>query len=469
MERIPIAAALVLFLLTLLGRRPSTAVITLLASTFVATPLFVLSSGLNSGVFVNDVVLLGAIMRWGGSALANVRRFKAPPGTRIFLTLLLVVVASRMVVVAQEQDAMSLYHLGFFSLRFSAFTFAFILVGSLNIGPAGFRRITTWTCLLVAGLGVANLLTHFGVSGLNFFSQELLRGRETGISEAQRVHAYLLGFNRGSVGLFAFTGLVFLLLRSLVGKIGAQLFTYVGLGLVGLLLLDSFSRAAVLATIVTVATLVLRLRAKHTVVILISVVIGGGAILLLAGDVGLWTDRLAGLFSRKAFARSTGSGRVEDWMRLLNHLGSNPGHAVLGIGFNRYWRYQDFVVHFSAGHNQYIHSLGELGIIGLTTCLLLWATILRAFYRLARSAAAASPQRVVGEVGFAFFLGLLASGLSQETLYPSPSMYTVAVFLMTLTAATLAAYRVGAPTSALQTFPRQRTTSEIGTGFPFHA
>lgn len=469
MERVSIAAALLLFTVTLVGRRPSTAVIALVISTFFAIPFYVFSSGLNSGVFVSDAVLLGALMRWGASASANRRRFKAPPGSGVFLVLLLLVVASRVVVLGQEQDVMSFYHLGFFTLRFSAFALTYVLVGSLDIGPVGLRKLTTWICLLVIGVGVANILTHFGVSGLNFFSRELIGGREAAISAEQRAHAYLLGFNRGSVGLLAFTGLVFLFLRSLIGKIGAKFFTYVGLAIVGLLLLDSFSRAAVLAMIVAVVTLILRLRVKHTATITVAVLIGGGAILLVAGDVGLWTERLTGLFSREAFARSSGGGRVEDWMRLLNHLAQNPAHAVLGVGFYRYAHYRDFVTLYGAGHNQYIHTLGELGVMGLTTCLLLWATILRALDRLARSAAAASTQRMVGTVGFAFFLGLLASGLSQETLYPNPSMYNVSTLLMILTSATLAAYRVGAPTRALQAFSGERATPGIGTGFPFHA
>jgi O-antigen ligase len=258
----------------------------------------------------------------------------------------------------------------------------------------------------------------------------------------ERVHSYLLGFNRASVGLFAYVGLGFLLLRSWLGGIRFKSFLYIAAPLVTILLLDSFSRAALLAAFAGGLTLVLRLKVKRTLSLIVTAALGTAIILLVVADVSEWVERFAALFSREAFQRSTGGGRVRDWLLLLGFLGNNVDYLVFGIGFHRYSEYKMIGgPSLAAGHNMYVHTLGELGILGLAAFLVLWAILFVTLYRLSKRKTRGPLQPLICAAVFAIYVGLLVSGLSQETLYPQFTMYNVVPLLMTIFGVTIGTFR----------------------------
>jgi O-antigen ligase len=78
------------------------------------------------------------------------------------------------------------------------------------------------------------------------------------------------------------------------------------------------------------------------------------------------------------------SGRVQSWQTLIDFLGSNPWHALLGVGYKTL-PYSDFIGTRAIGDNTYLTLLAETGILGLLGVLALNTAILTAAYRAARS------------------------------------------------------------------------------------
>ncbi len=78
------------------------------------------------------------------------------------------------------------------------------------------------------------------------------------------------------------------------------------------------------------------------------------------------------------------SGRVQSWQTLLQFLGTNPWHALLGVGYKTL-PYSDFIGATAVGDNTYLTLLAETGILGLAAVFALNAAILVHAYRAARS------------------------------------------------------------------------------------
>jgi hypothetical protein len=77
-----------------------------------------------------------------------------------------------------------------------------------------------------------------------------------------------------------------------------------------------------------------------------------------------------------------------------------------------------------------------LGVFGLLAWLCLWTTHAVALRRLGRHRPHDKARELVRTVVFAYYVGLLVSGLSQESLYPNAPVYNVVLFIVTALAAT---------------------------------
>jgi O-antigen ligase len=435
--QLSLAASVVLAVVVLISRRPSTAAIALMASFLLATPFITLARGLNSSFMVQEVVLAAIILRWGSAALRSLRERGAPPGAWAAVVLFAIVFFSRGVVVLRAPGLTSIQELVLFSGRFAAFLLPLFIFAVLPIDPREFRRILGWACILLTGFAVGNAIDRLGIVDLNFFAyHEILVEtgyRSASLEVAQRQNTYLLGFNRASVGLFAFAGIMLLILYGWIGEFRAKVMLAVGLPLMLLLLLDSFSRAALLGLFVAGSVAIVRISPRRTLTLVILSAVGLLALPVLVGDIQPWMERFVALFNAEAFRESTGGQRVADWTRLLRYLVASPLYLLVGIGFNGYIGYVDMgVTHNVAGHNMYVHALGELGVFGLVAYTALLAVLGAAIFRQSRDPGVPESVRLVAAVMLAFYLGILATGLSQESLYPNPTVYQASTMIMML-------------------------------------
>jgi hypothetical protein len=441
------AAAFVLSLVALLARRPGTAASALLVSYLLATPLGVVSTTLNSAVYACDAVFLAILLRWGTRAAQRIRTFGWPPGTALLGVIGIIVLISRLQWLATDVSTREIGRFGFFNLRYAIFAATIILLARLPYDAGDYVRVVRWCCLLAIGLACGNVLSRLGVESVHFYSGYLVleqQGIRAAPEDTQAATVTLLGFIRPAVGLFAYAGVVMLFLYVWLKGRHALPLLLIGLPLTAVLLLDSLSRAAILAAMVAAIVLLLRLRARQSLTLVAAGVLGIAAILLFVSDVSPWLERISGLFSRAEFARSTGSQRVADWMRLLDFLGRNPKYLLLGAGFLYYGGYRLIgATENSAGHNMYIHTLGELGVFGAIAWLVLWTILGVALYRASRRLVLEPMRSLIAKVVFAFYVGLVVSGLSQESLYPNPAVYCAVMFCFTLLATTFGALTGG--------------------------
>jgi len=79
------------------------------------------------------------------------------------------------------------------------------------------------------------------------------------------------------------------------------------------------------------------------------------------------------------------SGRVVSWQTLLSFLGSNPWHALVGVGYKTL-PYSDFIGAAAVGDNTYLTLLVETGVLGLAAVIALNVAVIVHAYRAARSA-----------------------------------------------------------------------------------
>ncbi len=434
MAYIGIVTSLVLFLMVMIGPRPYHGLLALVLSCYCAFPVAITSTGANSAVWVVDVVLIGVILRWGVTAMNRTSIHGQPPGAYLLTMLFCTAIVGLALYTARNAGVMAMYHFGFFSLRFLAFVLVYYIAVLLPINRKEFRRLATWIVLLTVGMAVANIISRQGIINLHFYMRNILRmGYIEERAGESDISSWLLGFNRASVGLFAFLGIFLLLMRSWLGGVGGKLFLYVCLPLLASLLLDSFSRAGLLATMVGFIVVVSRLKLKNTFSLLLAVGIGGFALSFLHADFQAWTERFAALFSEQAFRKSSGQGRLDAWGRLLVYLIGNPQFLLAGSGYLRYAStYGLQAGAYAAAHNMYLQVLAELGIVGLSLMLTFWIKLVTLFYRLAREGRDDHFQHVACNTMLAIMLGVLASGLSQESLFPSSNTFQIASLFMIL-------------------------------------
>lgn len=153
-------------------------------------------------------------------------------------------------------------------------------------------------------------------------------------------------------------------------------------------------------------------------------VIGAFAGLGLAAAIAVQT--LLPSFSANYWSRITGSvqyiasspngvlsGRLTNWMFLVDFLWRQPLTAIFGIGYKTL-PYSDYAGASVVADNTYLQLLVETGIIGLAAFLLLNAAILRTGLRASRSGYPGA--RIFGDWIFCFWIGQMVQMLSGDLI-----------------------------------------------------
>jgi O-antigen ligase len=190
-----------------------------------------------------------------------------------------------------------------------------------------------------------------------------------------------------------------------------------GLLFAGTLIL-SYSRASIIAVIVSCLTLALlrrvrigRVLASASGVLLVAAAVVRYALPAFAANY--WTRITTSFEDILVTPDGVFTGRLASWSALGNFLASQPWHTVFGIGYKTL-PYTRFAGTATVADNTYLSLLVETGIIGLSAFLALNFVILRAGFRAARS-----PRRTAsffGEWIFCFWVGEMAQMLSGDLI-----------------------------------------------------
>jgi O-antigen ligase len=182
----------------------------------------------------------------------------------------------------------------------------------------------------------------------------------------------------------------------------------------------SYSRGSVLNLVFSLAALCVLQRKRGSLwrtllVIASSVASAGLAIYLFAPDL----FRAYGFRLQNSVLNSTSStngvlsGRLDAWHSILNFLGANPWHLVLGVGYKTL-PYSDYVGHTVIPDNAFLSALAETGVVGFTALVVLLFAILRSSYQAARDPD--SSRSFLGAWSFCFWCGQTVQMLSGDLL-----------------------------------------------------
>jgi O-antigen ligase len=230
-----------------------------------------------------------------------------------------------------------------------------------------------------------------------------------GFYEPLGMHANSLG----RVHLFAVALLLFVWAET--RRPGLRLFLLLSLGLVGIALLLTFSRAAIGgAVLVGMLFIVWKFNAKTLALALVGLTL----VALFAADV--LYSRLTMGFDQGANAVS--AGRIEGiWLPLLPEVARSP---VWGNGLgSTLWSYpmlHDAMLRVGHPHNAYLEAVLDMGFLGLALLLAYYAHVWKGFRALGSNAWLTPELRSLFQGATAALAVFLVTGLTGSSLRPEP-------------------------------------------------
>jgi O-antigen ligase len=182
----------------------------------------------------------------------------------------------------------------------------------------------------------------------------------------------------------------------------------------------SYSRAAVLNVVVaTIVTIWLKRCEVRWIRTAATVVAAGVVVVLalgwLAPGLAAWWMARARKTVELAFSASDAalSGRVSTWQAIISFIIEHPARVLFGVGYKTL-PYSDVLGHPVIADNTYLSTLIETGVAGLAALCALHVAILRATYRVARSAERTAA--FYGTWAFSFWTGEMVQMSAADLL-----------------------------------------------------
>ncbi len=405
MREILAVLALVLATAAVCGQR--SLLLAILASLIVTVPAFQATEGQRSAIYLQELVVAAGFIPW---AIRLSRSHVKPCFKNMWVHLcvltLCVIVSTAFGYLRLDKMDEVLLRSALAGLRFGAIVLVFLMASSIPLEQKDFERILRWTCAGLCLLVLASALHVVRIVVLPSYY-----GREAALGTVQYG---ILWLNRASLGTYAQLGLFFSILlmrlRSLPYYLGAP-----AAGAFLWLTLASFSRSNVLSVIAFLILMGALAKGKRIANFLLLVVLGG-VLVALATVLPAVSERLASMSGGSEVEQTLEStGRLIGWTVAINYLLTHPIDAIFGVGFDC-WGYTIYKAGGqSAGHNLYLHVLGELGLVGGMIYLAFFG---RLFFRLKRALGSGGDAEPIGQLSVALLIALLVGSVTAELLYP---------------------------------------------------
>lgn len=173
-------------------------------------------------------------------------------------------------------------------------------------------------------------------------------------------------------------------------------------------------------------------KGKFSKFVLVAIVIMCGTLLLVTfvPQVGEVFDRFSVGADDSSSLEETTSGRTNIWALALSDWAKSP---VFGIGWGRFvYTYPSGTLSVSLAHNELLHTLATVGIVGSALLVFAEAYSLIYTFKLARGASSASPFRIYLYASFAvqvytLFYGYTSGGIVQLEYISVPYLVAIAI------------------------------------------
>jgi len=291
---------------------------------------------------------------------------------------------------------------------------AFALPLRYYVNREVFLKCLTLCWIFTVILSISSILDYFGVANLAFTYR-----REAGFGRVA-----VLGFHRGSIGMMITMGIFMsFAMTQLTRRYSLKMVGYCSLPILIIALLFTFSRGAMLALVVGVISLAITLGGARGLKGVIIVLIVGIVVHTVLSQIPELRERFGFLLTGK-FAARVGLGRLTAWKNLIKWLFRSPGILAVGAGFQNFHYFVNLLkeqVTLEAAHNNYLHILVELGILGFLV-FIGWLVSIFTWLNSWRRTMMDKVDRMMPGIFISLMLAITVSCLTQESLSPSPAM-----------------------------------------------
>lgn len=281
-------------------------------------------------------------------------------------------------------------------------------------------------------LVVLGLLTYFRVGNFSF-SYGILERYSGAMGFGRHGHANMLV--AGTFMCFAMTQLT----RNHLLK----MFGYASIPILIIALLFTFSRTAGVALVVGAISMAITLGgARGLKGVLISLL---GAIVVYVALMRFPALRERFLF----FAAGTPIGEISvarwsGWASLIKWLAKSPGILMFGAGFQNFHYFVNLLkeqLALEAAHNNFLHTLTELGILGFLV-FIGWLVSIFTWLISWRRTMVDKVDKMIPGIFMSLMLGLAVSCMTSETLSPSAGMVSWQIHFYIIFGVWVSYYRV---------------------------
>lgn len=297
---------------------------------------------------------------------------------------------------------------------------ALLIPLKFTIDRAQMLRILTVCWLFSLVLAALQFVEYFEIADVTFdVSSEAVGESDRALGR----HRVVLGFRRAALGLMFVAGLFFSYgMTQLSRSYVLRALAWASAPALMIALLFSWSRAAVIGMAAGSIALIVTMGGVRAI---------RGVILTIFGVIVIWSvlgqfedaqDRF--IFFQTGEIRESGHSRLEGWQMLTEYLFRQADVLIFGAGFQNFQyaiNVTEGAVQLTAGHNVYLHTLAELGVAGFIV-FIGWVVAVFVWLIRWRSEIQDNVTKVMAGVFMALFVGVLASGLTQESLMPTPSV-----------------------------------------------
>lgn len=403
-------------------------------------PIYMAGNSLAAGIFPSDVVLLALMARYlfgQRTVLHNVT------GVAVYITLFVLVGY----VLLRACGAVLLEDYGYYNrfviygaIRWIIFAALFI-VFSRRVSPVEINRslaVLGKVLLIYNVFAIVHQMGIIDLSGAGYTGHAELYERWWLSSFVMRT---FLGNNSASTAYVASIGVFIAIYLYSLEQRSIWLYALGGSSVIALA--GTYSRTDLISLTVTLMIGVLLMRRnglgrsirKYMAIPLFIVMLSALSYIVASGtdvrDIGV-VQRYFGtdyLGEYRGETQGTLSYRMDSWKAAIGYIQDHPLVALFGFGPNGYRMFlQNGIGELNYGHNIYLHTIGELGVVGF----LLIAFWITGMFRLAIYVNR-SRTRSIRMFGYCYIMILiqrLLSGLTVDTLFATDNANTVNVLFI---------------------------------------
>jgi len=439
-----IAITLVSLIVIFRARSYEQGILPLVPTSFFNIPLIMLGNTASAGIFPIDIVLLGFMLRFFVLSKSQSILSAYRVNCALLLTILACYALLRGGYVLLFDDYQYYERFIIYGMyRWLFFLCIFLIFLKITPGDRFNCLLYKLVYVLIAYFSFA-ILHQFGIVDLSGWSAIGSQSAYETDDSFKDISRAFLGNNAATVGCISVFGALLGILIYESEKNIARLVILLAL----LCLIGGGSRSDFMGTIMALITWLFFFGSvkyilpiiKASTMLIVFLLFSSSVFDLYGFNRLLETD-----FIGEASSQSEGTFayRVYWWGVIAEHLLDDVSHLLFGYGPNGFRMLSvNSVTPMSYGHNVYLHTLGELGLVGLFLFILFLTKVFMLFV-LRHQCLKGASRFLVGIAGF-YLLQRLFAGISVDSILAVDNMIAMTIVFFFIVAAALSVLRTGA-------------------------